>query len=310
MRETLLHIDRLVKRYDGITAVDDLSIDVYAGDIFGLLGPNGAGKTTTIRIIMDIFKADEGTVQVLGQAPGAVNEQLGYLPEERGLYPKRKVVDTLVYLAQLKGMERAKARDRALYWLKRVDLAEWANRRIEDLSRGMQQKVQFIAACIHSPKLIILDEPFQGLDPVNVEVVRGLMREVEVVRGLMRELQQEGITLVLSAHEMNRVEELCNRIAIINHGRAVLYGDLREIKTQYGGNTVRLRTTAELGDLPGVTRKELRNHDWVLTIGTTDPQVLLRDIIDRNIPIELFEVGTAPLEEIFIDVVTREKQHE
>lgn len=300
MRETLLHIDRLVKRYDGITAVDDLSIDVYAGDIFGLLGPNGAGKTTTIRIIMDIFKADEGTVQVLGQAPGAVNEQLGYLPEERGLYPKRKVVDTLVYLAQLKGMERAKARDRALYWLKRVDLAEWANRRIEDLSRGMQQKVQFIAACIHSPKLIILDEPFQGLDPVNVEVVRGLMRE----------LQQEGITLVLSAHEMNRVEELCNRIAIINHGRAVLYGDLREIKTQYGGNTVRLRTTAELGDLPGVTRKELRNHDWVLTIGTTDPQVLLRDIIDRNIPIELFEVGTAPLEEIFIDVVTREKQHE
>lgn len=300
MRETLLHIDRLVKRYDGITAVDDLSIDVYAGDIFGLLGPNGAGKTTTIRIIMDIFKADEGTVQVLGQAPGAVNEQLGYLPEERGLYPKRKVVDTLVYLAQLKGMERAKARDRALYWLKRVDLAEWANRRIEDLSRGMQQKVQFIAACIHSPKLIILDEPFQGLDPVNVEVVRGLMRE----------LQQEGITLVLSAHEMNRVEELCNRIAIINHGRAVLYGDLREIKTQYGGNTVRLRTTAELGDLPGVTRKELRNHDWVLTIGTTDPQVLLRDIIDRNIPIELFEAGTAPLEEIFIDVVTREKQHE
>lgn len=300
IRETLLHIDRLVKRYDGITAVDDLSIDIYAGDIFGLLGPNGAGKTTTIRIIMDIFKADEGAVQVLGQAPGAANEQVGYLPEERGLYPKRKVLDTLVYLAQLKGMENDKARDRALYWLKRVDLAEWANRRIEDLSRGMQQKVQFIAACIHSPKLIILDEPFQGLDPVNVEVVQGLMRE----------LKQEGITLVLSAHEMNRVEELCNRIAIINHGRAVLYGDLKEIKTQYGSNSVRLRTTAELGDLPGVIRKELRNHDWVLTIGTTDPQVLLRNLIDRDIPIELFEVGTAPLEEIFIDVVTREKQHE
>lgn len=300
MRETLLHIDRLVKRYDGITAVDDLSIDVYTGDIFGLLGPNGAGKTTTIRIIMDIFKADEGTVQVLGQAPGAANELVGYLPEERGLYPKRKVLDTLVYLAQLKGMGRIEARDRALYWLKRVDLAEWANRRIEDLSRGMQQKVQFIAACIHSPKLIILDEPFQGLDPVNVEVVRGLMRE----------LQEEGITLVLSAHEMNRVEELCNRIAIISHGRAVLYGDLKEIKAQYGSNTVRLRTSAELGDLPGVTRKELRNHDWILTIGTTDPQVLLRDLIDRNIPIELFEAGTAPLEEIFIDVVTREKQHE
>jgi ABC-2 type transport system ATP-binding protein len=300
MRETLLHIDHLVKRYDGITAVDDLSIDVYAGDIFGLLGPNGAGKTTTIRIIMDIFKGDEGTVQVLGQAPGAANELVGYLPEERGLYPKRKVLDTLVYLAQLKGMRRIEARDRALYWLKRVDLAEWANRRIEDLSRGMQQKVQFIAACIHSPKLIILDEPFQGLDPVNVEVVRGLMRE----------LQEEGITLVLSAHEMNRVEELCNRIAIISHGRAVLYGDLKEIKAQYGSNTVRLRTSAELGDLPGVTRKELRNHDWILTIGTTDPQVLLRDLIDRNIPIELFEAGTAPLEEIFIDVVTREKQHE
>lgn len=300
MRETLLHIDRLVKRYDNITAVDGLSIDVYSGDIFGLLGPNGAGKTTTIRIIMDIFRADEGIVQVLGKAPGAANEQIGYLPEERGLYPKRKVLDTLVYLAQLKGMDRAKARDRALYWLKRVDLAEWANRCIEDLSRGMQQKVQIIAACVHSPKLIVLDEPFQGLDPVNVEVIRGLMRE----------LQQEGITLVLSAHEMNRVEELCNRIAIINHGQAVLYGDLQEIKAKFGGNTVRLRTPVELGDLPGVTRKELRNHDWVLTLGATDPQVLLRNLIDRKITIELFEVGTAPLEEIFIDVVTREQQHE
>ncbi|MHB1356453.1 MAG: ABC transporter ATP-binding protein [Anaerolineae bacterium] len=300
MQDILLHIVHLVKRYDNITAVDNLSIDIYAGDIFGLLGPNGAGKTTTIRIIMDIFKADEGIVQVLGKAPGAANEQIGYLPEERGLYPKRKVLDTLVYLAQLKGMERAQARDRALYWLERVDLAEWAHRRIEDLSRGMQQKVQIIAACVHSPKLIVLDEPFQGLDPVNVEVIRGLMRE----------LQKEGITLVLSAHEMNRVEELCNRIAIINHGRAVLYGDLQEIKAKYGGNTVRLRTPVELGDLPGVTRKELRNHDWVLTIGTTDPQVLLRTLIERDVPIELFEVGTAPLEEIFIDVVTREKRYE
>jgi ABC-2 type transport system ATP-binding protein len=298
--ETLLHIDGLVKRYDGITAVDNLSLDVYHGDIFGLLGPNGAGKTTTIRIIMDIFKADEGTVQVLGQEPGAVNEQLGYLPEERGLYPKRKVIDTLLYLAQLKGMDRAQARERALYWLKRVDLSDWANRRTQDLSRGMQQKVQIIAACVHSPKLIILDEPFQGLDPVNVEVVRGLMRE----------LREEGITLVLSAHEMNRVEELCNRIAIINHGQVVLYGDLKEIKTQYGGNTVRVRTPAELGDLPGVIRKELHNHDWVLTIGTTDPQVLLHNLIERNIPIELFEAGTAPLEEIFIQVVTQERQHE
>jgi len=291
-----LEVRDISKTYATVRAVDNLSFEVYEGEIFGLLGPNGAGKTTTIRAIMDIFKPDEGTVRVLGQPPNAAKGHIGYLPEERGLYRDLKVLDVLVYLAELKGTPRPVARRRALAWLERVELADWANRKVKDLSRGMQQKLQFVASLIHEPKLLILDEPFQGLDPVNVDLLKGLIRE----------LQAEGKTVVLSTHQMNLVEALCDRILLINHGQAVLYGPLDEIKRRYAPHTVRLRTPVALDVLPGVTRMERRDDVLTLTLGDTTPQTLLRVLVERNVPVEAFEVATVPLEEIFIAVVKEE----
>jgi ABC-2 type transport system ATP-binding protein len=289
----MLKICNLVKCYGDFTAVDDLSFEVYAGEVFGLLGPNGAGKTTTIRTVMDIFKPDGGSVSVLGQPPGAARSRVGYLPEERGLYRDLKVLDTLVYLAQLKGTPRSTAARRAMAWLERVELADWAGRRVKDLSRGMQQKLQFVASLVHDPDLLILDEPFQGLDPVNVEMIKGMIRS----------LQQEGKTVVLSAHQMNLVEALCDRIVLINHGRAVLYGALAEIKRRHSAHTIRLRTPAALDALPGVAHIERHDGAFTLTLAGITPQDLLRTLVERAIPVETFEVASMPLEEIFISVV-------
>jgi len=297
MTQNMLEVRNLVKRYNGFTAVDDLSFEVCEGEIFGLLGPNGAGKTTTTRTVMDIFKPDEGRVQVLGLPPGAAKEHIGYLPEERGLYRDLKVLDVLVYLAELKGTPRSVARQRALAWLERVELADWAGRKVKDLSRGMQQKLQFVASLVHDPQLLILDEPFQGLDPVNVDLLKRLIRE----------LQAEGKTVVLSAHQMNLVEALCDRILLINHGQVVLYGPLDEIKRRYAPHAVRLRTPAALNALPGVTRMERRDGTLTLTLDGTTPQALLQTLVERNVPVEAFEVATAPLEEIFISVVKKEE---
>jgi ABC-2 type transport system ATP-binding protein len=298
MPPILLEVKNLVKRYGNFNAVDDLSFEVYQGDVFGLLGPNGAGKTTTIRTIMDILKPDAGTVSVLGQPPGAARSRIGYLPEERGLYRDLKVLDVLIYLAELKGTSRATAHQRALTWLERVELADWAERKVKDLSRGMQQKLQFVASLVHDPELLILDEPFQGLDPVNVELLKGLIRE----------LQREGKTLVLSAHQMNLVEALCDRILLINQGKGVLYGSLAEIKRRYAPHAVRLRTPASIEELPGVARVEQRDGTFTLTLQDVTPQELLQTLVERNIQVEVFEVASAPLEEIFIAVV-KERAH-
>jgi len=298
MTQAMLEVHNLVKRYNGFTAVDVLSFEVYEGEIFGLLGPNGAGKTTAIRTIMDIFRPDEGTVQVLGQPPGMTRERIGYLPEERGLYRDLKVLDVLVYLAELKGIPRPVARPRALAWLERVELADWADHKVKDLSRGMRQKLQLVASLVHDPELLILDEPFLGLDPVNVELVKGLIRES----------QEQGKTVVLSTHQMNMVEALCDRILLINHGRAVLYGPLEEIKRRHAPHAVRLRTPTALDVLPGVVRMEQRDDTFTLTLEGITPQELLRTLVERNIPVEAFEVATVPLEEIFIAVV-KERSH-
>ena len=298
MTQAMLEVHNLVKRYNGFTAVDVLSFEVYEGEIFGLLGPNGAGKTTAIRTIMDIFRPDEGTVQVLGQPPGMTRERIGYLPEERGLYRDLKVLDVLVYLAELKGIPRPVARPRALAWLERVELADWADHKVKDLSRGMRQKLQLVASLVHDPELLILDEPFLGLDPVNVELVKGLIRES----------QEQGKTVVLSTHQMNMVEALCDRILLINHGRAVLYGPLDEIKRRHAPHAVRLRTPTALDVLPGVARMEQRDDTFTLTLEGITPQELLRTLVERNIPVEAFEVATVPLEEIFIAVV-KERSH-
>ncbi len=298
MPRTMLEVNGLVKRYDSFTAVDGLSFEVYEGEVFGLLGPNGAGKTTTIRIVMDIFKPDEGVVRVLERPPGTTRERIGYLPEERGLYRDQKVLDVLVYLAELKGAPRSVARERALHWLERVGLSDRAERKVRDLSRGMQQKLQFIASLVHDPELLILDEPFQGLDPLNVDLIKQLIRE----------LQAQGKTIVLSTHQMNLVELLCDRIVLINHGRAVLYGALDDIKRRHAPQTVRLRTPVALEELPGVARVEQRDGTFTLTLEGTTPQELLRTLVERNVPVEAFEVASVPLEEIFIAVV-KEGEH-
>ncbi len=297
-REVVLEVEGLVKRYDSFTAVDRLSFAVHRGEIFGLLGPNGAGKTTTIRIVMDIFKADEGQVRVLGQPPEAVRSRTGYLPEERGLYRDQKVLDVLVYLAELKGTPRSEGRERAMHWLERVGLAEWAGKKVKDLSRGMQQKVQFVASLVHDPDLLILDEPFQGLDPVNVELLKELIWE----------LQAGGKTVVLSAHQMNLVEALCDRIVLINRGRAVLYGPLEEIKREYSPRAVHLRTAAPLDGLPPhvVRAEEQEDGSYLLELGDISPQALLRYLVERDVPVISFDVAQLPLEEIFIRVVQEE----
>jgi ABC-2 type transport system ATP-binding protein len=289
----MLETQNLIKRYDGFTAVDDLSFEVYEGDIFGLLGPNGAGKTTAIRTIMDIFKPDEGTIRILGHPPGVVRRRIGYLPEERGLYQDLKVLDVLIYLAELKGIARSTAGEQALSWLERVELGEWAKRKVRDLSRGMQQKLQFVASVVHDPELLILDEPFQGLDPINVDLLKRLIRD----------LQAQGKTLMLSAHQMNLVEALCDRILLIDDGKGVLYGDLAEIKRQHSPGTVRLRTSDALGELPGVVRTEQRDGTFTLTLEGITPQDLLEELVRRGITVDSFEVASAPLEDIFITVV-------
>ena len=294
-----LSVHELRKAYATVQAVDEVSFEVDRGEIFGLLGPNGAGKTTTIRIIMDILKPDAGEVKVLGTTPAAARERVGYLPEERGLYPNQRVLDVLVYLAELKGRPRDWARRRAEELLARVELADWAKAKVRELSRGMQQKVQFLAGIIHDPDLCIFDEPFQGLDPVNVQLVKDIMRE----------LQAQGKTIVLSTHQMNQVEALCNRIALINRGRVVLYGDLAKIKREHSPRIVSVQAAGPLPDLNGMAHVRQQNGQYFLELAPdTSPSAVLRQLVENGVPVEAFAVETLPLEDIFVRVVKEENR--
>ena len=296
MKKSMLKVSDLVKQYDGVMAVDHLSFDVNEGEVFGLLGPNGAGKTTTIRIIMDIFAPDAGVVSVLDQPPGKARSRLGYLPEERGLYRDLEIVEVLTYMAELKGTASPVAHQRTLDWLEKVELSDWVGRRVKDLSRGMQQKLQFVASLIHDPEMLILDEPFAGLDPINVDLIKKLIEQ----------LRQEGKTVVLSAHQMNLVEALCDRIVLINKGRAILYGSLDEVKERYALHTVRIQTpdADKLESLPGVAKVEQRDgQSFLLTLANISPQELLKAMVERGVSVRNFEVAGVPLEEIFIAAV-------
>jgi len=284
----------LTKRYGDVTAADHLSFEVEEGEVFGLLGPNGAGKTTTIRIIMDIIQPDEGEVIVLGGSPGQAKHRVGYLPEERGLYRNLKVLDVLVYLAELKGVPRAAARARALALLERVGLHDRAGHRVKELSQGMQQRLQFVASIVHDPAVVFLDEPFQGLDPLNVERVKELILD----------LHGEGKTIILSSHQMNLVEVLCDRILLIDHGRAVLYGPLAAIKQQYAPHAVRVRAPHLPERVPGVAA--VRSGDGAFDLALAEgssPQAVLRALLDGGVEIQSFEVAPVPLNEIFVAVV-------
>jgi len=294
----IIQIQNLVKRYGDVTAVDDLSFEVEQGEIFGLLGPNGAGKTTTIRVVMDILTPDAGSVAVLGRRPGQAKGQVGYLPEERGLYRNLKVLNTLVYLAELKGVSRTAARERATALLERIRLEDWASRKVKDLSQGMQQRLQFVASLVHDPQVVFLDEPFQGLDPVNVERIKDFVAD----------LHREGKTIVLSSHQMNLVEVLCDRILLINRGRALLYGPLAQIKREYAPNTIRVRALQIPSDLPGVLEVEPDDGAFNLTLAEgAGPQAVLRGLLDRDVEVQAFEVAPVPLEDIFVAAVGGEE---
>lgn len=289
-------VNALAKRFGDVQAVTDVSFNVEPGEIFGLLGPNGAGKTTTIRMMLDIFKPDQGSIEIFG-GPLDVNRKrrIGYLPEERGLYKDQKLDSTLIYLAQLKGVDKKSANARLDHWLDRFNLAEHRQKKVSELSHGMQQKAQLIAALLHNPDLLVVDEPFSGLDPVNTRLVKGILEE----------LRAAGNSIIMSTHQMHQVEALCNRIVLIDQGRSVLYGLVHEIKRNFAGNAVVLQGQGDFEHLPGVldTRKE--NGSWHLALQQgTDPQDLLRALTNReNLHLQRFELAEPSLEDIFVHVV-------
>jgi ABC-2 type transport system ATP-binding protein len=292
-----VEVSHIVKSFADKVAVNDLSFSVAQGEIFGLIGPNGAGKTTTIRMMMDIIKPDSGEVTILGQRLSeASKSRLGYLPEERGLYKKLRVIDSIVYLASLKGMDRGSAEAKADELLKQTGMLPQRGKKIDELSKGMGQIIQFIVTIIHNPELVILDEPFAGLDPVNTELLKSMVMD----------LRNKGKALILSTHQMNQVEELCDRILMIDSGRAVLYGNLTEIKSRYRSNSVIVEFEGELGQIPGVAEKRAHKGyvELVLDRNTTPQQVLER-LAGAGLTINRFEVATPSLNEIFLRVAGR-----
>jgi len=295
-----VEVSHIIKSFADKVVVNDLSFSVSQGEIFGLIGPNGAGKTTTIRMMMDIIKPDSGDVTILGEKlREATKNKLGYLPEERGLYRKLGVLDSIIYLASLKGVDARSAEERANELLNQTGMLPHKRKKIEELSRGMGQIIQFIVSVIHDPELVVLDEPFAGLDPVNTELLKGMLFN----------LRNQGKALILSTHQMNEIEELCDRILMINHGRSVLYGNLAEIKSKYRSNSVLLECEGELGEVPGVSEK--RTHKGYVELvldGNATPQQVLERLVSRGMVINRFEVATPPLNEIFLRVVG--KTHE
>ncbi len=295
-----VEVSHVVKSFADKVAVDDLSFSVAEGELFGLIGPNGAGKTTTIRMMMDIIKPDSGEVTIFGEKFGeTARNKLGYLPEERGLYKKLRVIDTIIYLASLKGMDRRRVEEKAGELLEKTGMSYVKSKKIEEMSRGMGQIIQFIVTIAHDPQLVILDEPFSGLDPVNTELLKEMCLD----------LKNQGKALILSAHQMNQVEELCDRILMVNNGRAVLYGDLAEIKSRYQSNAVLLDFKGELGDVPGIAEKhQHRDYVELLLDGKTTPQQLLEQLVSRGIVIKRFEMATPSLNEIFLKEVGKNKK--
>jgi ABC-2 type transport system ATP-binding protein len=289
----------VVKTFGDHRAVDGLSLDVPAGEIFGLLGPNGAGKTTTIRMIMDIIRPDSGRIEVLGgPVRDGTKDKIGYLPEERGLYRKMRVLEALEFLGSIKGVKPAVARKEASEWLDRLELGGWKDKKVEELSKGMQQKVQFVATVLTRPQILILDEPFSGMDPVN----QNLFKDVMV------ELNRSGTTILFSTHQMDTAERLCNEIALIDHGKAVLSGSLSSLKERFGANTVIMEYGGDgsfLRALPGVSSvDEYGAYQEIRLQPGADPQALLRAaVIGGKLRIRRFEIVAPTLHNIFIEQV-------
>jgi len=300
--DVTLRVRNATKRFGDFTAVEDLSFDVRAGRVFGFLGPNGAGKTTTIRMIVGIMAPDEGSIELFGETGTAhLQDRIGYLPEERGLYKKMKIVDQLRYFAALKDVPRVEADKRIDFWLDRMELSAWKTKRTTDLSKGMQQKIQFISTVLHDPDLLILDEPFSGLDPVNVEFMIDVLAE----------FRTKEKTIIFSTHLMETAERLCSDILLINKAKKVIGGSLRKVKEAYGKNLIALRCEGGEGVLADRSLiASLEEHSDEREIQLTDgadAQVLLKKLIDAGATITKFEQVEPSLNDIFIQQVGGER---
>ncbi len=298
MNDKAIVLKGIAKAFAGHVAVKDLSLDVPRESVFGLLGPNGAGKTTTLRMVLDILGPDSGTIEILGApADHAARDRIGYMPEERGLYPRMVLEEQLVFMAAIKGVPRKEAEKRLGPWLERFGLADWRKKKTNELSKGMQQKAQFVATVLHRPDILIMDEPMSGLDPVGMDV----MREV------MLDLRRGGTTIVLSSHQMEAVEKLCDRVALINRGEKILDGSVAEVKARHGKNTVVLAYDGDgafLGSLPGVAKvTDFGQYVEVRLREGTDPQPLLREAAGR-LRLRRFEIVEPSLHDIFVETVT------
>jgi ABC-2 type transport system ATP-binding protein len=303
MSDAILELRNLSKRYGDYLAVDELSLEVPRGAVYGLLGPNGAGKTTTIRMIMRIIAPDAGEVLLDGRPVDDDRRRLiGYLPEERGLYRKMKVLEHLVYLGTIRGVSPGESRKRASGWLERLELADWATHKVEDLSKGMQQKMQLIGTLLHRPRLLILDEPFSGLDPLNTRTLKDLLLAMAA----------DGVTVVLSTHVLPQVDEMCTHICLINRARAILSGTLEEIRAEYGGNVWRVHTelgAEAVGELPGVASVKRFGDELLVELDAgAGPRELLRELSQRG-DLDSFTRFVPDLENIFIRAVEEDHSH-
>jgi ABC-2 type transport system ATP-binding protein len=295
--ESAIELRDVSKSFGKFRAVDDLSFAVPRGVMFGLLGPNGAGKTTTIRMIMNITAPDSGEIRVLGRPMDrATQNRIGYLPEERGLYRKMKVIDHLLFLADIKGVPRETARKRIDEWLDKMELRAWLGKKVDELSKGMQQKVQFIATIVHDPDILILDEPFSGLDPINTALMKDYFQE----------FRSRGKTIVFSTHVLEQAEKLCDEISLMARSRKILEGSLKDIKRRYSDNQLRLSLDASLGEvarMPGVVSVQPSDGSFIVKLAPdTDEGEFLRRALDRH-RIEAFSRKEPDLEEVYLRAV-------
>ncbi|MFD1955626.1 ABC transporter ATP-binding protein [Paenibacillus thailandensis] len=289
-----LQVEHVVKQYGDKTAVNGVSLEVEAGEIYGLLGANGAGKTTTMRMVLGLIYPDQGRISYFGKPYSADQlRMMGYLPEERGLYPRVKVSDQITYLAQLRGISRRDAERNLKRWLERFEVPEYYDKKVEELSKGNQQKIQFIASVIHHPKIVILDEAFSGLDPVNVEMLKGVVKE----------LRDEGMAMLFSTHRMEHVEELCRNMTILHRSDVVLQGNIKQIKKRYPRERVVLRTAGEVAGLEGlrgVTQVERHEQGYDIRITGEEAASEIIKLAVSQTEVQRFEVMEPTLNEIFI----------
>ncbi|MFC5602385.1 ABC transporter ATP-binding protein [Sporosarcina koreensis] len=295
-----LQLENVTKRFGEFTAVDHLNLTVEKGSMYGFLGANGAGKTTTFRMILGLLNANEGQITWNNKTISyETSPEIGYLPEERGLYPKMKVEDQLIFLGELRGMKKADAKKSIDYWLERFEVSQNKNKKVEELSKGNQQKIQVIAALMHDPKLLILDEPFSGLDPVNVEMLKKAITD----------FRNNGATILFSSHRMDHVEELCEKLSIIHHGKQIVSGSLRDVKRSFDRQNVRIRSDHDLTGLDNVPGVLSVAHSVEGAVFQIDDEEVANELLSAAVqagPIRHFEIEEPSLQDIFIAKVGKE----